>query len=332
MVNIKEVAKLANTSITTVSRVINNTGYVKQETKERVLESIKELGYRPLERSVMSKDTKIIGLIVPDIENPFFGKIARYISKIANKFNYNILLFNFEAAENKKDIYLMDLIENRVDGLIYASSHRCKYVINAAKSKNIPIVVLDREIKNGEINSVAINNNYGAFIATEHLIKQGNKHIAYIGGAVDMEISNKRKEGYIRAMKENNMSINENYISYGNYKMQSGFECMEKLFKDNPEITAVLAANDLMAIGALNYLHKHGINVPKDISVVGFDNIELSSNMVPSLSTVEYPIERLSEIVFDLIIGQIKDKDKNIELVTLLPKLIERESSSYERE
>jgi DNA-binding LacI/PurR family transcriptional regulator len=327
MINIKDVATLSGTSITTVSRVINNNGYVKEETRQRVLDAIKELDYRPLERTDIEKETKVIGLIVPNIENPFFGKVAKHIGKVANNYNYNILLFNMGESQEHRDDFLLDLMEKRVDGLIYASSQRCHEAINTAKEKNIPFVVLDREVKDEKISTVIVDNNYGAFLATEHLIKLGHRNIAFIGGAEGMEISIKRKEGYIRALNEYEIEVDDNLISYGNYKMQSGYDCMKKLFSTNRNITGVIAANDLMAIGALNYLNRAGVKVPDEVAIVGFDNIEMSEGIMPTLTTIEYPIERMSERVIDLIIKQIKDRNTNVELVNLYPKLLVRESS-----
>ncbi len=332
MANIKDVAQLANSSITTVSRVINKKGYVKQETRVKIMEAIRTLGYRPLERIEGGKDTKTIGLIVPNIENPFFGKVARHLGNVANTFGYNILLFNINGSpEHYDDDHLFDLIHQRVDGLIYASSHRSMEVIQVAQTHKIPIVVLDREIKNACINSVTVNNNYGAFIATEHLIKLGHRHIAYLGGAAGMEISVRRKEGYQRALTENGLPAAEEYIAYGDYKMQSGFECIGRLYQEHPEITGVIAATDLMAIGALQYFNKMGLRVAEDISLIGFDNIELSATVTPPLTTVEYPIERMSAIVIDLILRQIHHEADNGEAVVLFPKLIIRESSGMRR-
>jgi DNA-binding LacI/PurR family transcriptional regulator len=328
MATIKDVAKLAESSITTVSRVLNNTGYVRQETREKILSAIKTLQYHPLERSNGSKDTKTIGLIVPNIENPFFGKMAKYLSNIANTFNYNILLFNIEERHNTTDEYLFDLINSRVDGLIYASSHKSMEVIQAAQSKNMPIIVLDREIKHTRISSVTVNNNYGAFIATEYLIRLGHRRIAYIGGAANMEISIRRKEGYLRALAENGLIVDDGLIVYGDYTMQSGFEQMARLYEVHPEITGVIAANDLMAIGAIHYLSKNGIRVAEDISVIGFDNIELSVNITPALTTVEYPMEQMSERVIELIVRQNRNEADRVEAVTLFPKLIVRDSCS----
>jgi DNA-binding LacI/PurR family transcriptional regulator len=324
MANIKEVAKLANASIATVSRVLNGTGYVGAETRVRVLEAIKVLNYQPLARDSGNRETRTIGLVVPNIENPFFGRMARHLSAAANGFAYNILLFNLEGAPN--DDAMFELIDHRVDGLIYASSHRSMEVIQAARSKNMPMVVLDRETPNARINSVSVNNNYGAFIATEHLISLGHRRIAYLGGAAGMEISVRRKEGYLRALAEYGIAAAEAYVGYGDYTMPSGFEAMKRLYQAHPEITGVIAANDLMIIGALHYLNKSGVRVPEDVSLIGFDNIELARESAPALTTVEYPMERMSALVVDLILRQIKEGDDTPEAVTLFPKLIVRES------
>lgn len=327
MISLKEVARVSNTSQATVSRVINGSGYVKQETKERVLEAIKALDYRPLERIEAFKETKTIGLIVPNIENPFFGKMANHLSRTANSYNYNLLLYSINASESNKDENLMALISSKVDCLIYASSYKSLKFVNFAQEKNIPIVVLDREIRNAKIASVSVNNDYGAFIATEHLIRLGHKKIAYFSAERDMEISLRRRDGYIRALEMYNIPVSEDFIYYGDYTMQSGFECAEKMKKDHPDVTAMLAVNDLMAIGAIHYFYKAGIDVPKDISVVGFDNIEMAESVNPSLTTVEYPIARMSEIVLESLLSQMQDMENNVEALTLFPKLIVRAST-----
>ena len=331
MVHIKEVAKLANTSITTVSRVINDTGYVKEETRNRVLKAIDQLGYQPLERSNQKKETKAIGLVIPNIENPFFGKVAKHLTKVANQYNYNILLYDIQASDVLREEFLMDLIEKRVDGLIYASSKRFTEAIEKAQEKNKPIVIFDREVKNGEISAVVIDNDHGAFIATEHLIDMGNRNIAFIGGPEDMEITLKRKQGFERALNQYKIPLNMEYIAYGDYKLRGGFDCMQKLHEAHPEITGVVVANDLMAIGAQHYLSGAGVSVPEEIALIGFDNIEMSESIRPSLSTVDYPIERMSERIMDLLLLQIKSPEAQGEMVRLYPTLIKRESTNCRR-
>lgn len=324
MATIKDVARLANTSITTVSRVLNETGYVKQATRERILEAIRTLRYQPLERS--EGLTRTVGLVVPNIENPFFGKMVNYLSAVANGSGYNIILFNIDGPNPLTEDALFDLIARRVDGLIYASSHRCLDAIRAAQSKQLPIVVLDREIRNVQINSVTVNNDYGAYLATRHLIALGHRCIAYLGGAPGMEISQRRKEGYLRALRELGVDGDERYVGYGDYTLPSGFACLDQLLTLHPEITGVVAATDLMAIGAIQCLNQRGLRVPEDISVIGFDNIELAAAMTPGLTTVEYPMERMSEIVFELILRQLQEETPPSEAVMLFPKLIVRQS------
>ena len=326
MANIKDVARLANSSITTVSRVLNQTGYVRQETRERVLEAIKILNYQPLERSSETRPNRTIGLVVPNIENPFFGRMARHLSAAANAFDYNILLFNLEGTPG--DAGMFELIDHRVDGLIYASSHRSPEVIRAAQHRNVPVVVLDREIHSARVNSVSVNNNDGAFQATAHLINLGHRHIAFLSGGAGLEISDRRLEGYRRALAEYGLPVCAAYIGHGAYTMPSGYEAMRLLYQAHPEITGVIAANDLMAIGALHYLNKIGIRVPEDVSLVGFDNIDLSRDIAPALTTVEYPMERMSEVAVDLILRQLRDCDDTVAAVTLFPKLIVRESTA----
>lgn len=329
MVHIKEVAKRAKTSITTVSRVINDSGYVKEETKKRVLEAIDELEYRPLERSKKNKETKAIGLVIPNIENPFFGKVAKHLTKVANRYNYNILLFDIQANEDLREEFLTDLIDKRIDGLIYASSKGFTEVIERTKAKNKPLVIFDREVKGEEISAVVIDNDHGAFTAAEHLIEMGHEKIGFIGGPKDMEITLRRKEGYLRALEQYELQKNEQYIVYGDYKLRSGFDCMKALYEAAPEITGVVVANDLMAMGAQHFLSGEGVKVPEDMALIGFDNIEMSESIRPSLSTIEYPIERMSERILDLILEQIKNPTSHGEVVRLYPKLIKRESTDY---
>ncbi|MTI67205.1 MAG: LacI family transcriptional regulator [Firmicutes bacterium] len=327
MANIKDVAKLANTSISTVSRVINDTSYVKEETKKRVIKAMKELNYKPLLREPIKKENKTIGLIVPDITNPFFSKIAKEIASVANHYDYNITLCNIDGIPESEDDYLMDLIENRVDGVIYASSYRSVEVLKRVKEKNIPIVVLDRNMENYAISSVAVNNNQGAFLATEHLIKLGHEKIAFIEGFKDFQISKHRKKGFKRALSDYNLNLDEDLIKRGDFTMESGFKAMKEIINSKKDFTAVIAINDLMAIGASNCLNQLGIKTPEDVSVVGFDNILLASTITPKLTTVAYPIEKMSERAIKLLMKQISNKDISPEMVTLFPKLIVREST-----
>lgn len=327
MSSIKEVALLARTSTATVSRVINETGFVSDEIRMRVLSAISELDYRPLERKGAKAKTKTIALVTPDIENPFFGKMVKSISKIANELKYNVLLINVGGLKNDGGDYLLSLIASRVDGVLYASSYRLHDVIEKAKNSHIPLVILDREFTDIEIDSVAVNNNQAGHIATDHLIQLGHRQIGFIGGNPDMEISRNRYEGYKRALNDNDLPINESYLHSGDFSLSAGYDGAKALLENHPKVTAIVAANDLMAIGAINYANFKGLKVPKDFSVVGFDDIELASAITPSLTTVAYPLERMSEVAVHSIINQLADKDALHESVTLFPQLVIRHSS-----
>jgi len=327
MSSLKEIAFLAHTSTATVSRVINKTGHVSDEIKIRVHKAIDELDYKPLSREGSNRKTKTIALVTPDIENPFFGKLTKEISKIANELRYNILLINVSGLKNDGGDFLLSLIDNHVDGVLYASSYRLEDIIEKAKSSHVPIVVLDRELKTMEIDTIAVNNNQAGFIATEHLIQLGHKKIAYIGGNIRTEISKNRQEGYRRALDDYNIAYNEAYIYSGDFRLSSGYEGTKHLLSIDSRITGIIAANDLMAIGAVNYANFKGYKVPRDISIVGFDDIELASSITPKLTTVSYPLERMSQLAIESIIKQIDDKENICETVSLFPKLVVRKSS-----
>jgi len=327
MSSLKDVARRANTSTATVSRVINQTGYVSDEMKKRVLDAIEALDYKALQREGKSKKTKTIALVTPDIENPFFAKMTKEISKIANELKYNVLLINVSGLKNDGGDFLMSIIDSKVDGVIYASSFRLDDVVEKAKRNKIPMVVLDRELRTMEIDIVAVNNNQAGFLATDHLIGLGHERIAFIGGTEAMDISSKRLEGYKRALETSGIAYDEKLVARGDFSMASGFEAAEALLETDESITAIIAANDLMAIGAANCLNIKGLKIPKDISVVGFDDIELASSITPKLTTVSYPLERMSQLAMESIIKQISDEDFVCESVSLFPKLVVREST-----
>ncbi|WP_320046377.1 LacI family DNA-binding transcriptional regulator [uncultured Ilyobacter sp.] len=329
MHNIKEVAKLAKTSTATVSRVINRSGYVSDEMKARVLRAIKELDYKPLQRNGENRKTRTIALVVPDIENPFFAKLTKEISKIANTLDYNILLINLSGLKNDGGYFLLNLISTGIDGIIYTSSYRLEDVINKAKEIKIPIVVLDRELKNIQVDSVSINNENAAYLATEYLIKLGHKRIAFIGGTENMEISINRHRGYKMALEKNQLTYDTTIVEHGDFSLESGYKSIKKLMNLSKDITGIVAGNDLMAIGAINYLNFKGYKIPEDISIVGFDDIELASSITPKLTTIAYPLIKMSKLAIEAVIQSISGTERDYMSSCLFAKLIERESADF---
>jgi LacI family transcriptional regulator/LacI family repressor for deo operon, udp, cdd, tsx, nupC, and nupG len=329
MHNIKEVAKLAKTSTATVSRVINQSGYVSDEMKARVLRAIKELDYKPLQRNGENRKTRTIALVVPDIENPFFAKLTKEISKIANTLDYNILLINLSGLKNDGGYFLLNLISTGIDGIIYTSSYRLEDVINKAKEIKIPIVVLDRELKNIQVDSISVNNENAAYLATEYLVKLGHKKIAFIGGTENMEISINRHRGYKMALEKSQLPYDTTIVEHGDFSLESGYKSIKKLMNSSKDITGIVAGNDLMAIGAINYLNFKGYKIPEDISIVGFDDIELASSITPKLTTIAYPLIKMSKLAIEAVIQSISGKERDYVSSCLFAKLIERESADF---
>lgn len=331
MPGIREVAKRAKTSTATVSRVLNQTGTVSEDTLQRVLDAVEALGYKPVVREGAVRETKTIALVVPDIENPFFGKMAKEITRIANGMRYNILLVNVGSLRNDGGEFLLNLIGQRIDGILYGSSYRSEDAVRQALQNKIPIVLLDREIRNIQVDSVSVNNEQAGFIATEHLIELGHEEIAFIGGIGGMKISDDRQLGYRKALEAAGIAYKEEYIVHGDFLMDKGYDLADWLMREYPEITAILAANDLMGIGAVSCLTAKGYRVPQDVSVMGFDDIELAAALTPRLSTVAYPLESMSRMAMESIFAQIEGKEEEKQCTVLYAKLIPRESTCKAR-
>lgn len=274
MASIKDVAKLAGVSVATVSRVLNDKGYVGQRTRELVEQAIKELNYKPNEvaRSLFKKQSNTIGLIVPDIMNPFFPELARAVEDTASKFGYNVILCNSDEDKVKEQTYLDMLQQNYVTGIIVSSNTMTATQI---EELNIPVVSIDREISKG-LPTIVVENSKGAGVATDFLINKGCRRIAHIRGPQGVVNADERCEGY-REVVHQEPWFNESYIINGDYDMESSIEATLELLTIHPEIDGIFAANDIMAIGAMKAAYQLGKRIPEELSIIGFDGIKLSS-------------------------------------------------------
>ncbi len=330
MATIRDVAKLAQTSITTVSRVLNNSGYVSQTTREKVNKAIEELNYKPneLARGLVTDITRSIGLIVPDITSPYFAEIAKSIEKVAGKYNYNIFLCNTNWDIEREKRYLSELHQKRVDGIIYAIFRKNKEIAELIDKIKVPVVVLEKSDGHmSGIKSVNIDNYNAGKLATEFLIKKGNRKIAFVGGESQINVSKEREEGYEWALKENGIEYSKDRVVYSPFNLKGGYDAMKELSKRDIEIDSIFLATDLMAIGAANFLTQNSIKVPEDISIVGFDNIELSSIMEPTITTVNLPIKDIAETAMKKIINMIYKKDEKIVNDKIDLEIVERRST-----
>ena len=317
---IYDVARVAGVSITTVSHVLNNTRRVNAETKERVLQAVEQLGYRPsfLARALVRQETETIALIVPDNVNPFFAEMARGIENYGFAAGHNVILCNSDNDIQKELAYLDMLISKRVDGVIYMTGYTHTEKLEALLAHHIPIVTLDRDYAG--IDAILIDNVYGGYEATKHLLSLGHRRIACVAGPeTECAIATGsvgRVDGYRQALQDAGAAYDPAFVCSGNYTFDSGREAARGLMRLAPRPTAIFACNDVMAIGAISYLDEEGIDVPGEVSVVGFDDVTLARFYSPPLTTVATPIleigQRLCQMLLDRINARLPAETQRV--------------------
>lgn len=326
MISIKDVAKHAGVSVATVSRVLNNSGYVGQDTRIKVEKAIKELNYKPNEvaRSLFKKQSSAIGLIVPDITNPFFPELARAVEDTAIQLGYNVILCNSDEDENKEQNYLDVLQQQYVKGIIVSSNTMTAKQI---EQLNIPVVSIDRVISKG-LPTIVVENKKGAMMATRFLQSKGCRRIGHIKGTSGVVNAEERCEGY-KEIVGGEPWFKETYITEGQYDMQSSIQATLELLQRHPDIDGIFAANDIMAIGAIKAAYQLGRKVPQDIAIIGFDGISLSKATTPELTTIQQPIyemgEKATKMLVSLMERQQTVEQENYKILDV--SLIEREST-----
>lgn len=323
MATIKDVAVVAGVTVTTVSRVLNNRGYISEVTRKKVYDAMEQLNYRPNEmaRSLLRKKSNLIGLIIPTIAHPFFSELTNYIEYYAYKLGYKILLCNSYQDSVKEKEYIMMLKSNQVDGIIMAS-HTLE--IEEYLNLKLPIVAIDRMFSKS-IPFITSDNYSGGVFATNLLIDKGCTKIAHISGTLELETpANNRYKGFLDVVDERNiehviletkLGISENYE-----------EIVYKLFEENPDIDGIFASSDMIGISVIKVAKALGKEIPRDLKIVGYDDITFSSLVVPTLTTIQQPIEKMGELVIQILIDQIEEKEVSLE--NILPiTLVERETT-----
>ena len=326
MTTIKEIAELANVSTATVSKVINGKDqYISEATRQKVLEIVEREGYIPngVAKSLKMKKTKTIGIIVPDVMNLFFSELARGVEDAAEKEGYSVILCNTDNKQSKEEKYLGVLHEKMVDGIIMTAAEVS--MNKSIKKSKIPTVLVDRDIElDKPAGRITVNNEEGAFIATKFLIEKGCKNIGFISSQKKNKPSAERLKGYIRALEENGLEVDEKKIFLKNFTIDTGYEGVKTLLKET-KIDGIFCGNDLIAIGAMQALKQNNLKVPEDVKVIGFDNISVSKFTDPPLTTIKQPIYQLGEEAVKMLIAIIDKKDIDMQKV-LKTELIERGS------
>jgi LacI family transcriptional regulator len=329
MTTIREVAESAGVSYATVSHVINNTRLVSPETRERVLAAMDALNYHPnaLARSLRQGKTNTIGLVLPDSANPFFAEISRSIEGEAFKRGYSVFLCNTELDTQRELFYVDVLSKKQVDGIIFVAAGDQADSLDFLLRRRMPVVMIDRDVPNVEVDAVLTDNQLGGLLAARHLLELGHRRIACIAGPSSITPSSERIIGYRRALEAAGLPYDEALVIRGDYHSQSGMEITHALLKMDPRPTAVFALNDLMALGALRAASEAGYAVPQDLAVVGYDDLELSHFTNPPLTTISQPKKEVGAQAINLLVDRMSRKSRAPSRVVLPPELIIRRST-----
>lgn len=329
MSNMRDVAEKAGVSVSTVSHVVNETRFVSTETRVRVLSAMDDLNYQPnkLASSLRRKDkrTQTLGLLVPDSLNPFFTEALRGVEDACFKANYNVFLCNSENRPEKELEYLEDLIGKQIDGIILISTGT-QDSIELLKHNNITPVLVDRELGHNTCDSVMVENELGGQIATQYLINLGHQRIGCITGPNFLTPSAKRVHGYRKSLQDAGMPIDEAMIVQGDFCPQSGYSGMNTLLALPNPPRAVFACNDMMAIGAMQAIHEANLQIPDDVSIIGFDDIMFATYTMPPLTTVAQPSYEMGLIAAEILINRLSDSRSQSRQEILSPTLVIRES------
>lgn len=330
MPTIRDVAKQAGVAPMTVSRVINNSGYVSEDTRTRVEEAISRLGYVPnmLGPSLRFNQTNTLALVLTDITNPFWTTVARGVEDAAQEAGYSVILCNTDESEAKQDQYLTMLLKRRIDGILLVPSTSTSNVVQTIKNQGVKVVVLDREVNDTEVDVVEGDSVGGAYQLTRYLIELGHQHIAILSGPQNVSTSSQRVAGFCQAIEEANLTHNTANIYWGEFSQTLGHEMVRRALQSTPRPTAFLAVNNFIANGALQALREMNIRVPEDVSVVSFDDIPVSINPMPFLTVAAQPAYEMGYQATQLLVARlINAGPETVQKIILPVKILIRQSS-----
>ncbi len=329
-ITIYDVAREANVSMATVSRVVNGNPNVKPATRKKVLEVIERLGYRPnaVARGLASKKTTTVGVIIPDISSPFFAELARGIEDIATMYKYNIILSNSDQNKDKELHLLNTMLGKQVDGIVFMGGNISEEHVAEFKRSPAPIVLAGSLEDSEQVPSVNIDYEQATFDAVNTFIEKGHKRIAMVIGPFHEPINKEKKlVGYKKALEAAGISVEEDLIVEGDYTYDSGIEAFEKLLELPEKPTAIYVGSDEMAVGVVHGAQDKGYSVPDDFEVISSDNTRISLMVRPQLTTVIQPLYDIGAVAMRLL-TKFMNKEKVSEHTVVLPHRIELRSST----
>jgi LacI family transcriptional regulator len=327
--NIQDVARLADVSIATVSRVINNQGGVRKVTEERILKAIKDLGYirNAAARTMKRKETNTIGVIVPDIKNPFFPLVMAGIEQKAREMNYFTILSSTNESPIIEEKIVKNFVERGVDGVIITTANENGEHLKLLQEQNIPIVAVDRSIRSFEVDTVLVDNVKGSYQAVQHLILQGHRKIAIICGPQNTTPGSERFLGYKKALEDYNIPFDERLVVQGDFGEHSGYLATRQLNELDDKPTAIFSSNNLMTIGCMKALDELNWKLGDEVAFIGFDDVDIATFLNPKLSVVARPMNAVGEIAFTFLHERIHFRsDLPKRQYSLPPELIIRQS------
>jgi len=327
---IKDIARLAGVSTATVSHVINKTRFVTDETKLRVLTTIDKVGYTPNihARNLASGQSRTLGLIISDITNPFFPDLVKSIQEKSLELGYDVIVLNTNYEPERDVPYVQRLLELQVRGVMILTTEMDLSVIERLSSRRIAVAFLDIGKVGPHTSNIRVDYEHGVHEAVEHLLQLGHRQIAFISGPVHFKSAEFRRTAYISTMKQHRGSLRtEPVIFEGDFKLESGERAVKELLALKTRPTAIIAANDLMAIGALRELGRAGFRVPKDVSVVGFDDIWLAKLTEPPLTTVMIPRAEIGAAAVEAVLRNKAEADRPGHEIRIPTQLLVREST-----
>ncbi len=328
---IKDVAEKAGVSPSTVSRVVGSYGYVKKSTRNKIQRVIVDLDYKPntLARSMITKSTKTIGVIVTDITNPFFASVIRSIEDVLWESGYTILLANTDENVEREKIVITEIMQRQVDGIILVpSTSKKKSHLDLIVNQGIPLILVDRMVEDLSVDSILVDNEYGAFTAVSHMIQKGHTCIGMVIDNLNISTNNERLDGYKKAITSSGLIFDPGLIKSCKFTSKSAFELVSQMLSDSNRPSALFGANNFMTLGILQAIVKADLRIPNDISLVGFDDISWFSSGSQQVSTVSQPVHDIGSIAAKRIISRLNGDYNPPMEIRLETRFIDRGSCS----
>jgi LacI family transcriptional regulator, galactose operon repressor len=327
-VTIMDVAQEAGVSYATVSRVINNKGYIKPETRERVMRAVTRLGYvvNQQARSLARGRSQVVGLLVPSVDTGYIGEIIRGIDEEVAAASYDLMLYTAHRRKTRESAYVATLAQGLADGLLLVLPRDPGAYLETLRRRGFPCVLIDHQGLDDSGPVVGATNRKGAYDATRYLIELGHRRIGFITGALDLGCATERLAGYHAALAEHGLPADPALVREGDFMQPTGFRCACELLKLAQPPTAIFASNDIMAFGVMEAARVNGLRIPEDISIVGFDDIPQASHVHPPLTTVRQPLEHMGHTATRMLLRLIDNPRQIVERVDLPTELIVRQS------